>query len=83
MLARLRAYQLIRENNVEALLVSTVHDSIVVDCPEKMCYTIRDILTQAVEEVPSYCKRVWNYNFTLPLKCEVQWGVNKTDMKEF
>jgi DNA polymerase I-like protein with 3'-5' exonuclease and polymerase domains len=82
LLARLRAKQLLQEYPL-ALLCGTIHDSIVVDCPSEMCYTIRDILKQSVEQVPEYCKKIWNYNFSLPLKCEISYGPNKTDMKEF
>lgn len=85
MLARLRARQLLTLRGGTARLVGTIHDSIVIDVDnnEETMYNIRDILKQAVEEVPAYCKKVWDYDFSLPLKCEIQWGPNKTDMKEF
>lgn len=81
MLARLRALQLINELELPCLLVGTIHDSIVVDCPDEMCYTVGRMLKQAVEEVPSYCKTIWGYDFSLPLTCEVSFGKNKTDME--
>lgn len=84
MLARLRASQLIQEH-LQAdriLLCGTIHDSIVVDCPNDLCYTVGRILKQSVEEVPAYCRRIWGYDFKLPLTCEVSYGMNKTDMKE-
>jgi len=81
-LARLRARQLLQKYPL-AILCGTIHDSIVVDSPPEMCYTIRDILKQAIEDVPAYCKKVWDYNFSLPLKCEISYGPNKTNMKEF
>lgn len=81
-LARLRANQLLDDAGIMADLVCTIHDSIVVDCPEKNCYNIRDILKQAIEEVPQMCKDIWDYNFVLPLTCEIQAGPNKADMQE-
>jgi len=84
MLARLRASQLIRERGLEEVkLIGTIHDSIVVDCPGRMLDKVAHILKQSVEEVPMFCKKLWDYDFSLPLTCEVSYGPNKTDMKDF
>lgn len=80
MLARLRVRQLIEESGIEAQLVGTIHDSIVVDTPTANVQRVAAILKQAVEEVPQYVKRLWNYNFVLPLTCEVAYGPNKKEM---
>jgi hypothetical protein len=45
-------------------------------------YTISKLLKEAVEDVPRLCKQIWNYDFNLPLTCEVQYGMNKQDMQE-
>lgn len=82
MLARLRAAQLLTEAGIEASLVGTIHDSIVVDCPSKVCYTVGEILKKSVEQVPDYCKKIWGYDFALPLTCELGFGKNKTNMEE-
>lgn len=82
MLARLRASQLLTEAGIEASLVGTIHDSIVVDCPSKVCYTVGEILKKSVEEVPGLCWRIWGYAFSLPLTCELSFGKNKTNMEE-
>jgi DNA polymerase-1 len=81
-LARLRANQLLDEAGLEADLVCTIHDSIVVDTPSKNCYTISMLLKKAIEDVPNICKQVWGYDFSLPLTCEIQAGPNKADMEE-
>ncbi len=84
MLARLRANQLLQEFGGECRLCGTIHDSIVIDVDNSMenVYNIGKLLKQAVEEVPSLCKKVWDYEFSLPLKCEIAYGPNKTDMTE-
>jgi len=82
MLARLRANQLLEQSGLEALLVCTIHDSIVADCPTGNVGAVGRILKQAVEEVPGLVKEIWNYNFVLPLTAEVQYGPNKADMQE-
>lgn len=82
MLARLRAKQLLKESGLEALLNCTIHDSIVVDAPSKNVVPVAHILQQSVEDVPRLCKQVWNYDFSLPLTCELSSGPNKRDLKE-
>lgn len=79
MVARLRAAQLI---GTQGKLCGTIHDSIVCDAPDERVIEIGKLLKQSIEEVPSFCKKLWDYNFTLPLKCELGYGKNKTDMKE-
>jgi DNA polymerase I-like protein with 3'-5' exonuclease and polymerase domains len=83
MLARLQASKLIREAGIEALLISTIHDSIVVDTPTKNVEQVAHILKESIETVPSLCKQVFNHNFKLPLTCEVQYGPNKKDMVDY
>jgi DNA polymerase-1 len=83
MLARIEAARLIRESGLEAKMVGTIHDSIIVDTPSENCYTICSLLQQAVERVPELCKRSFGYEFSLPLTCEIQTGMNKKDMTEY
>jgi DNA polymerase-1 len=82
MLARLQARKLLRESLLEALLISTIHDSIVVDCPERNVEAVGRLLNQAVEDVPKLCKAVFGYDFSLPMTAEVQYGPNKKDLKD-
>lgn len=81
-LARLRAKQLLRESGIEALLVCTIHDSIIADCRSRDVEAVGRILKQAVEDVPGLCMRIWKYDFNLPLTAEVQYGPNKKDLKD-
>ena len=82
-LARLEAKKNLRDSGLEALLVSTIHDSIVVDTPSKNLDAVSKILLDAVESVPALCKKVWDYDFGLPLTAEIQYGHNKRDMEEY
>ena len=82
MLARLRAHQLIKESGLEALLISTIHDSIVADVPNHNVQAVGKLLNQAVEDVPMLCKQTFGYEFKLPLTAEVQYGKNKLEMKD-
>lgn len=81
-LARLEVYKRLRKSGLRALLVSTIHDSIVVDCPEEEVMAVAKILYDSILAVPELCLQVWNYNFVLPITSEIQVGPNKKDMKD-
>lgn len=81
-LARIELVRRIREAAIEALFIGTVHDSLVVDTPEKNVYTISMMIKESIEAVPALCKKMWGYDFKLPLTCEVQAGINKASMVE-
>lgn len=83
MLARLEAAKRFREAGIEYRLVSTIHDSIVVDVPEQHLEIAATILRDSIEAVPRLCRSIWGYDFKLPLTCEVQYGPNKKDMLDF
>lgn len=83
MLARLEAKRLLDLAGIVYKLVCTIHDSIVVDTPKENLDVVAKILLQSVEAVPNLCKKVWDYDFKLPLTAEVQYGPNKRDMEEY
>lgn len=80
MLARLEARRRIKEQGLDALLISTIHDSIVGDCREHDVEALGRLLNDSVESVPRLCKQVFGYEFKLPLTAEVQYGKNKKEM---
>jgi DNA polymerase I len=82
MLARLEAAKNLKlAGVVQSVLISTIHDSIVADCPTNEVQLVGRILNDAVEAVPNLCKQVFGYEFSLPLTAEVQYGPNKKDMQ--
>jgi DNA polymerase I-like protein with 3'-5' exonuclease and polymerase domains len=82
MLARLQAAKRLRESKLSSLLISTIHDSIIADCPSKEVEDVGRILNQAVEDIPMLCRKVFGYDFSLPMTAEVQYGPNKKDLKD-
>lgn len=82
MLARLQAARYLNQSGLRSLLISTIHDSIVADCPSNEVEQVGKMLNQAVEDVPQLCKQVFGYAFKLPMTAEVQYGPNKKEMQE-
>lgn len=52
------------------------------DNDPETCYNISMLLRNAIEKVPELCKREFDYDFSLPIWCEIQQGMNKADMSE-
>ena len=83
MLARILFMRKLRASGLEAKFIQTIHDSLVVDTPAKNCYTVSKMLTESVQETPAMCKKVFNYDFSLPLTSELLVGPNKKDLVAF
>jgi DNA polymerase I-like protein with 3'-5' exonuclease and polymerase domains len=82
MLARLEARKLMNDRGIEGLLIGTIHDSIVADCPSGSVQDVSRALLDAVESVPKLVKQVWGYDFSVPLTAEASVGPNKKDLVE-
>lgn len=83
MLARIEAYRRLKASGLEFCIVGTIHDSIIVDTPKDNLHKVATILKESVEAVPALCLKHFNYPFSLPLTCEIQFGKNKLDMEEY
>lgn len=83
MLARIELIRLIEEAGIEALLVMTVHDSLVVDCPAKSVEIVARLISQAIDNVPSMVYNRWQHRFSLPLTCEISVGRSKATLEEY
>jgi len=62
------------------LLVSSVHDSIVVDCPSKYLQTVAKLFHEVFRDLPENIERIFGYKWKVPLACEVKYGNNMKDM---
>jgi hypothetical protein len=66
----------------EVKLVSTVHDSIVVDTPEQYARDIANLFYEVFPDVPKNIKAIFDYDWVVPLDCECKYGYNLKDMKK-
>jgi hypothetical protein len=72
MLARIELMRLIEESGLEALLVMTVHDSLVIDTPSRNVEEVSRMILEAVDKVPQLCYTNWSYRFSLPMSAEIK-----------
>ena len=66
----------------EALLVMTVHDSVVLDTTEEVCYKAASIAKKTLENAPMYLKMYFDIDFPCQLKVGVEAGDNWQDKQE-
>lgn len=61
-------------------LVSTVHDSIVVDCDESLVTEVGKLVVAVFNDIPANFERLFGHSFNLPMTVEMQVGPNLFDM---
>ena len=64
------------------LLVSSVHDSIVVDAPAYLLQEITNLFHQVFDDLAKNIYKLFKYNWEVPLGCEVKFGMNMKDMQK-
>ena len=64
------------------LLLSTIHDSIVVDAPKAYTEPLTAMFHEVFRDLPKNIKNIFGYDWKVPLACEVKAGMNMKDMKE-
>ncbi|MDE3023216.1 MAG: hypothetical protein KGI54_15430 [Pseudomonadota bacterium] len=63
-------------------VILTVHDSIVVDCPDECVWEVVNLFYQVFDDLISNIKKLFHYDWTVPLGCECKIGMNLKDMKK-
>ena len=81
-IARISFFNRLKKLGLEKviLLVSSVHDSIVVDCPKKYIPLVTQLFLSVFADLQANIKKIFNYIWETPLACEVKVGLNMKDM---
>lgn len=79
-LDKLEIYQ-----NKKALLINTVHDDIEMDVDNspQIVYNICIEMEKAFNHVAAYIKKVFDYQITVPIECEVKVGISLNEKEMF
>lgn len=83
MLARIMAYRRIKADaklSQYVIFVSTVHDSIVVNCPVHLVQYVVDIFHGVFRDIPKVVMNNFGYVWNVPMDCECKMGMNMKDM---
>lgn len=85
MLVRIMAYKRIKNDpNLRdaVVFVSTVHDSIVVDCPKALVQTLVNLFHSCFADLQKTIWTNFKYNWNVPMDCECKIGMNMKDMEK-
>lgn len=82
MIARISFARRLKASGIPALLVSTVHDSIVVDVEKKYVQQIVNLFYQVFDDLALNFSKTFKYEWHVPLACEVKIGMDQLNMKK-
>jgi DNA polymerase-1 len=81
MLARISFYRRLKASGIPAILISTVHDSIVVDVPdEAYVQPIVNLFHQVFDDIPKNIQKIFKIDWNIPMDCECKIGVDMKNM---
>lgn len=78
--ARVMGKHQLNKHNIKAKLISTVHDSIVLDSPDNEIQLIASLFDQIFRDLPTLIKRLLNVSWNVPMRCEIKIGKNMLDL---
>lgn len=81
-IARVSFARRLKALGLPVLLVSTVHDSIVVDCADEYVQQVVNLFHQVFDDLIPNIRKIFGYEWTVPMECETNVGPNEKDMKE-
>jgi DNA polymerase-1 len=81
MIARISFARRLRTLGIPVLLISTVHDSIVVDAEKKYVSQVANLFYQVFDDLVTNIRRTFKYDWQVPLGCEVKAGMDMKNMK--
>lgn len=71
-----------KSSQLEGEMISTVHDSIVLDVPEKNVIPATIMFHETFRDLPQSISKAYGVNWNLPLLCEVGAGFNMKELTE-
>ena len=80
-IARVSLYKRFMKANLKSLLVSTIHDSIVVDAVSEEKDVIIKMIQQTWDDIPHNYEYLFKDTWSLPSRCEISVGPNLKEME--
>ena len=80
---RVSFFNRLKKQNIQARLIGTIHDSILVDVPESSVETVVKLFESCFADMPDNFNRMFGVKPNIPLKCECSVGPNMNDSVEY
>ena len=71
-----------RHYKIQSLMIAQVHDALVFDTKKGEARDLAELSVESFERLPKLIKKIWDYDFNLPLTGEIEWGYNYGEMKK-
>ena len=81
-IARVSFARRLRAAEIPVLLVSTVHDSIVVDSPSEYIQQVVNLFHQVFDDLIPNIRKIFGVEWNVPMAAETKVGPNEKDMEE-
>ena len=82
MIGRISLFNRMKKLSMKSLLVSTVHDSIVLDCPKSEVKEVSRLTISVFNDIPKNVKKLFGITLPIPFPGEVKVGHNLKEMEE-
>lgn len=80
-LARISVYNRLKKLDIpDVKLIQTVHDSIVVDCPQIAVQIVVNLFHQVFRDIRKNIKNIFGYEWVVPIDCECKVGMTQGKM---
>jgi DNA polymerase-1 len=79
-IARVSFANRLAKSGIPAVLIQTVHDSIVCDCPSEYAQDVVDLFHQVFRDIRANVSRIFKYEWIVPIDCECKVGMNMSSM---
>lgn len=76
-------YKKLKADNLEALMVNTVHDSIMFDCPNSELHTLMALIHSVLKDTHEWVSRLYAFDFNLKLPFDAEYGPNLGNMEKY
>lgn len=80
---RVAFYKRFTSRKIEGKIIMTVHDSIVVDCPDSSVLQVIELFEEVFRDFPRLFKQWFGITFNLELHSEISFGNNMNDLWEY
>lgn len=81
-IARISMYNRVKKAKLLHIIkfIQTVHDSIMVDCPEEYVQWVVNTFHQVFADLQKNIKKLFGYEWVVPLTCETYGGLNQKEV---
>lgn len=83
MVARISLFRRMKKSSLRSLLVSTIHDSILIDSPSEEIDDVARLALKVFDDIPANFRKLWGIELPVKFPGSIKIGPNLSEMKEY